>query len=300
MGNQTSSINGKSGISITLSDNKTNELNWIPSFNVFSSNDIDTKIEESNQLKEYIDLRNQIAQIEELDDNCYQVVKIVASAINYELLKSSSLETFQPSFLYLYKLLDKYAQLPCRHSIFDIQNIISKFGICTKNDYNDINMELNETIVKIAHPYRHIKFRKVENDNRLIKQKLKNGQVVIIGLPVNGIFYKTGSNPNLQNPNNDDKKIVGGFCGLIVGFIENESKFIVMTARGKKWGQDGFIYISYDIVANNGAELYFVDLKADLIKMELEDMVLVNNQTAKQTLTEYSTPCSTLSGYSTI
>ena len=39
---------------------------------------------------------------------------------------------------------------------------------------------------------------------------------------------------------------MGGFCGLIVGFIENESKFIVMTARGKKWGQDGFIYISYD------------------------------------------------------
>ena len=87
-------------------------------------------------------------------------------------------------------------------------------------------------------------------------------------MPVYDNFINTKTEKIMKSPENKNE-IIGGFCGIIVGFIEKDKHYIVMTVKGSDWGDNGFIFIPYDLLNVGTIELCCIDIKQDLIKLEL-------------------------------
>lgn len=245
---------------------KINEFSWIPSIRKFKINIEDNKI--SNNIdKLYIDHRPKISIIEESDTCFLQVVKIVAQCISYELMESSILDSFQVSFNYIYFFINNYLKIKERYNFQDVQSVISKFGICSKNKYPTLNLDkkIDDVLLYNSYCFRHIQFKNIDLSE--IKSKLKEGKLILCGLDIYNNFYNTKDNPLLETIENSH--LIGGMACLIVGFIEKDKKYIVLVNRGSSWGSEGFIYISYEVFNKLNTELYYINLREDLIRLDI-------------------------------
>lgn len=245
------------------------EFNWIPSLGENTTIEIINDEETYNKL--YIDHRDKIPIIEDNDLEHLQVVKVVCCAINFSLLNSNKVAPFRPSYKYIYYYLSRYKGLHNRHSFKEIESVITKFGLSNKNDYDqliDVTKPSDEIYNKSL-PYRHLKFNFIKPDD--IKKILINGDSVLLGMGIYNNFMDTRNSNTLSTPDEKDE-IIGGFCGLIVGFIEKDKKYIVMTVKGKSWGDNGFIFIPYDMLFLTSVELCYISLMDDMIKLEIDIM----------------------------
>ena len=198
-----------------------------------------------------------------------QVVKAVVIIINYKLLKSKKLHTFPPSYLYLSYLLRNVIGSYQLHSFTNIAYIIKQFGICSENDYQCYpERPLDETF-HIANPYRHIHFNNILLDINIIKDYLTKDQVLLVGIPIYSNFLKTETNPKLSLSDNDDI-LLGGFCGLIVGYQNTDDHFIIQTSKGKRWGNRGYIFVPYKQLLDHGAEIIDIEIKEELVLLDME------------------------------
>ena len=222
----------------------------------------------------YIDLRPNFSNIENIDNQYLQVVKIVSYALNYSLLQSNLLEPFQVSPYYLYYFLIKYYGIRESYSFNNIQQVISKFGITSKSQYPELNEEqlIEDTIINKSYPFRHINILHIEPTVEHIKHVLNKNMVLLFGMGIFSNFFKTRDHPNLEKRIEQDI-FVGGFAGVIVGYIENENKFIVLTSLGKGWGNDGYIYIPYQEINQNICEVAYIDLRDQLIQLDLNNIL---------------------------
>lgn len=270
--------------------NNLNELNWIPSFQIlrYPGNQI-LNISSDDEQAMYIDLRRHMPGIPDPDNKCYQVVKAFCFALNYELVRSRKITVFPPSYEYLKYFLETSIDSVQLHSFHHLSEVIKNFGICSETECRGDQQRSSgptDDLLESARKYRHIQLKIMEpivtdddvanfNYVSIIKHTLLEGKVVLLGMPWYSNFLKSQEMPALSLPTPDDF-IQGGFCGVVVGFIDKDQQWIVATCRGKSWGDHGYIYLPYHVLTKIGAELVTIELNEELIQLELDSKRYVN------------------------
>ncbi len=280
MGNEQSAP-VKQNIHLSLSS-KLYEYNWIPSFSSLTNhtmisrdnnsdllNETSESQSQETQFPEYIDLRREISCLPEGNDQFTQVCKSVVTIINYSLLKSKRLYTFPPSYNYLMYLLKHVIGSQQLHSFGHLSEVIRKFGICSENDYVNYPEQPNDETFMLANPYRHIKLINIPLDITKIKTALAKETPLLLGMPIYSNFLKTETDPKLTLSNSDDI-LLGGFCGVIVGYQETDHHFIVLTTKGKRWGDRGYVFIPYGQIIKTGAEIVQLEIRDELVILDIE------------------------------
>jgi C1A family cysteine protease len=97
-----------------------------------------------------------------------------------------------------------------------------------------------------------LKYTKLSNFKNTLRQSLSDGYPIIFGFTIYESFEsedvkKTGI---VKNPSKDEK-ILGGLCAVIVGYDGDNHRWIVKHPFGKEFGDNGYIYIPFDILAKN-------------------------------------------------
>jgi C1A family cysteine protease len=97
-----------------------------------------------------------------------------------------------------------------------------------------------------------LRYTKLCNFKNQLRQSISDGFPIIFGFTVFESFnseevIKTGI---IKNPEKNEK-ILGGLCAVIVGFDGQKDHWIVRHPFGNEYGDNGYIYIPYDILSKN-------------------------------------------------
>lgn len=137
-------------------------------------------------------------------------------------------------------------------SIRDSLKILNKIGTCKYNDYinptkpPDINIYNN-----LIKPY-NISYKRIVHEKNNILSALYNKLPIIFGYSIYESFEdsdgvcKTG----IVNMPNITEKLIGGNCGIIIGYDNEREKFLVVNHFGNKWGEDGMCWMPYEYILN--------------------------------------------------
>ena len=248
------------------------QLNWIPSFTDINTNSLPDdycNLEQPN--KEYIDHRNKISEIFDVDDFNLQVIKTFSIVFRHELY-SENLPVIIPSLNYLrYYLIKKF-----KHSFFSFQylfTVIREVGVCSEKNYSSNIENIQNGIPTYDHYchsqiYKYMKYYKLDLNHDKIKAILANGKIIMLGMPVYTSFMKTRTNIDLELPSDQDIYI-GGLSGVIVGYNEKKKIYIVQIHRGRYWGNEGSIHLPYEYVEKmRCVELWVIDINKKMIHIQ--------------------------------
>ena len=90
---------------------------------------------------------------------------------------------------------------------------------------------------------------------RTIKKSLVEGKPVIIGMNTPDSFYDA---KDIWTPEEDESPdyFYGGHAMCVVGYDDNKGAFEILNSWGRKWGNGGYIWISYDTFVDFVTEGY--------------------------------------------
>ena len=241
------------------------EFNWIPSFNILKKKD--TNPDKNDQFKD-IDLRDIVPLLPDsiVNKNNLQVISMSVLLIQYYLIQGNLSEVFLPSPFFIKYLLNQRLGINKLMNFEHINSIINEYGICPISLFKESQNEVSPSLLENAKCYKSIKLIYVPYDLYEIQSLLNNQHPLLVGFPVYSNFLNTRTNPNLSIPDENDI-LLGGISGIIVGFIENKRKFIILTNKNNSWGESGFIYVNYKYFEIYGIEIYRVNLNNELINL---------------------------------
>ncbi len=137
-------------------------------------------------------------------------------------------------------------------NIGSIRNCIKKFKIIDENKVEH-GVELENDEVETLEIYeKKLRYTKLCNFKNQLRQSLHERYPIIFGFTVYESFEseevkKTGI---IKNPEKGEK-ILGGLCAVIVGYNSEKNWWIVKHPLGKDFGDNGYVYISCEILAKN-------------------------------------------------
>jgi hypothetical protein len=213
------------------------------------------------------------------------VCQIVSVAFNHALLQCRRLKPFTPSPQFWKYLLHNWYGSNQLHSLEQIEAVVTTYGACHQNQYNDYSVAPSEDIFSSASPFRHVKFKRIYHSSDSIRNELSKKRVVIWGMQVFSNFLLTqDTQQSTLMPSTEEDAPIGGLCGLIVGYIEKNHTFIMLVARGSNWGDQGYIYLPESYL-DRGGEAYILRIQEELVQLELESFPTRQN-TQVDTITD--------------
>ena len=156
-------------------------------------------------------------------------------------------------------------------SFIDALKLLKNTGICTWNympyDENDYTTLPNSTAINNAQQYKIINYYRINNsygtfttnEILIMKEYLDNGTPIIIAVVADSNLHYPNETNNLgEFVWNTVGTVSAGHGMCIIGYEENYG-FKVMNSWGTYWGNDGFIWISFDLFQNHvGNEAYIM------------------------------------------
>ena len=181
----------------------------------------------------------------------------IAAAFHYELIKQNT-SVFAPSRLFIYynerfieKSIEKDAGAHIRNGI----KSIATNGVCPETmwpyDPKAFAQKPTDECYEIALKHKAVKYRRVSHDIVQIKSCLAEGFPVIVGFTAFSSFEseQVGKTGILNLPTTDEKEL-GGHAVLVVGYDDNDNRFIVRNSWGVEWGISGYFTMPYDYLSN--------------------------------------------------
>jgi len=90
---------------------------------------------------------------------------------------------------------------------------------------------------------------------RIVKKSLAEGKPVVIGMNTPDSFLEA---KNIWEPTESPDNFYGGHAMCVVGYDDDKNAFEVINSFGRKWGNGGFIWISYKAFVDFVIESYEV------------------------------------------
>lgn len=166
-------------------------------------------------------------------------------------------------------------------SIYDSLNSLQSNGMCFDNtwpfDKININMCPSEFALQEGKKYILQKTERVNIVESDFKKALNEGYPIVFGLKMYESFFDSREDGFVPYPDVEERQldIHGRHAMVIVGFSENDKYFIVRNSWGKTYGDDGYVYIPYDYLANEEYcdEAYILNEIVDLSDFRKIDSV---------------------------
>lgn len=153
-------------------------------------------------------------------------------------------------------------------------NYAKKTGISFRinSSVAHIEQSKNSKLVKIS-KWDRVKFD--ENLNKTIKSAIVCGKPVLFGLPLTNDFYEGGciTPDGILKDLNSDRTGYQAMC--IVGYNDsiNGGSFEVVTSYGNQFGDEGFIYIPYELFKKEVKEGFVFDVIKPFNESNLENEI---------------------------
>lgn len=167
----------------------------------------------------------------------------------------------QPSRLYLYYTSRVFIRKQnCSDNetgicIRDVCKAAVKYLICDERIFpysNQISQPPSIDVFKSCFLYKKILYAAVPHNLVILKTTLYNEQPIIAGISI----YPTFISGQVENtgiipmPDISTEEPIGLHTVLLVGFDDDTRMFKAMLSWGKTYGDDGYIYLSYDYIMN--------------------------------------------------
>ncbi len=270
------------------------KYNLIPSFPGYEFKNLDLvtlkrKFNIVETLPNYIDLRNNFPQIQNMNNYPFNPIISVVYLLHYQLLRSNSLPIFPPSTMFIYKNIKFYRNVKSLISLESIFMSIKENGICSENQFatnnENLSLEIPSKLYEQTNAFKFIEVYKIEQNLETIKILLNNKYPIIIGFTV---YYEFNTIDNyMWMPDEQIDKKLGGLSGVLVGYIEERKMFIMASTFGQTFGQNGYILIPYDYVLNKNLtfELYTLDYIKERVEgyiNQRKEIVNLENNTVEK------------------
>jgi C1A family cysteine protease len=96
------------------------------------------------------------------------------------------------------------------------------------------------------------------------KMTIGEGYPIIIGVAIDKNFVETGTNYNSTDPyiwkayKEEICLNIGYHAMVITGYDDTKNAFKVLNSYGKEWGNNGYVWISYDFIGTCVKEAYII------------------------------------------
>lgn len=175
-------------------------------------------------------------------------------AIKLELKDKEQINAIANSAFYLYnRIILNPKDCMSGAKITDAMNLLMMEGDCTMDTfdgecyelptYNAIQEAMNYKIQDYAAVFA------IEDDPKLkvlkTKKSLANNMPVMIGMNVTSSFWLL-PNSSIKWESKEGEGVLGGHAMLVVGYDEVDKTFEIMNSWGTRWGNGGFVKVSYD------------------------------------------------------
>lgn len=215
--------------------------------------------------------------------------RTIANAIKNGWKDNTSLinqNTYSPSFVY--NLIKMKGDDNCTKGsyIADAMKLLNSYGILSLKDftYNAANCKVVPTeygleLAKKNTILTYERLAKWDNPVNLVgkvKKAIANQNPVVIGMQVSSSFYKVKGAWSGAHSGG-----LGGHAMVVVGYDDNKygGAFEILNSWGTNWGNNGFIWVTYDAFKENTKTAYvLVDKsKPDVKDDDNDDVVVTNN-----------------------
>ncbi len=158
-----------------------------------------------------------------------------------------------PSFIF--NQVNKYDCASGGISIIEALEVLKNQGVCTMEsmpyDFNNCSTRPTTQQINNAYENKISHYESVPLNTNAFKSALINGHPIVIGVHLNKAFKKEKfrqiNNHFIWNGN--DKTTYAGYHAMVVsGYDDNLNAIKVLNSWGKNWGEDGYIWISYDMI----------------------------------------------------
>lgn len=147
---------------------------------------------------------------------------------------------------------------------------LTTLGTCTEAtwayDANNVFIRPSWASYQEAYPHKIKSFYRIDalNSSELrtaIKQALQAQHPVVFGMTVDQDYMNTGSDGMVTMPKST-RTNEGGHAQLIVGYDDNQQRWIVKNSWGMSWGDNGYGYVPYEYLDVSDANDFWVPYTA--------------------------------------
>lgn len=200
--------------------------------------------------------------------NVHEIAKIICFYILYIIKHKCIIQRqhkFTPSLYFIQSLLSQYCFTKNKSSIRDCLKCIQKYGVIDTIYYNE-NTDW-ESMLSIAKDYNTITFSRIHNTMGDIKNTLHGNLPIIIHLPIYSHFINIGINSDGEYTlPSDDDTLIGSLCGLLIGYIESKSMYVVKLCIADNFGDKGVVYVPFTFISTYVKDLWILDVHIDFFE----------------------------------
>jgi C1A family cysteine protease len=184
----------------------------------------------------------------------------LANAYRYAEIKEKGTIDYIPSRLFIYyyeRLIEGTIDEDNGAELRDGAKVLANYGAPDENiwayDVTKFTIQPCQEAVDSASKHKVLQYHSVNQNERDIKQCLFEGFPISFGFTVFEEFEsesvaKTGLVPMPSHMFNS----MGGHAVLLVGYNDDTKLYKVLNSWGNEWGDNGYFYLPYDYVHNQG------------------------------------------------
>ena len=220
-------------------------------FKLYSTNETDSYVMS-------IDLRSKCPPIYNQGTLGSCTANAIAGAFEYNELKQFPNNPVMPSRLFIYyneRYIENTINTDAGASLRDGMKTINEDGICPEMEWPyDISKFTDcppKICYELAENYKSISYKKIKQDLPQLKKCLADNFPIVCGISIYDSFESNQvSETGIIPVPDSNESLLGGHAVMLVGYDDNDEKFILRNSWGTSWGDKGYGYIPYDYVIN--------------------------------------------------
>lgn len=184
----------------------------------------------------------------------------IAGAYEFDMMAQEEKAIFTPSRLFIYyneRAMEGTIPTDSGAQIRDGIKSIGKQGVVPESewpyDISAFTTEPSPALYTEAKNHTAVKYSRVAQDIKHIKQALVDGHPIVFGFSVYESFEseevaKTGIMPMPEK----SEQLLGGHAVMAVGYDDEQGRVIVRNSWGDSWGDKGCFYMPYEFISDSG------------------------------------------------
>ena len=217
-------------------------------------------------LRESVDLREWDTIVESQDSlgSCSSNAITNAYELCVNRMYSEYFTHLSRLFIY-YNTRNEFGDIQKDNGMFlrDGMKSLNKFGVCSEllwpyiiNNFDD---KPSEECYEDAKKRKILKYQKLISIY-YITEVLNSNKPVVFGMEIYDSFMNLNDRISTVNLPSRKEKSLGGHAMCMVGYDSEKRLFLAKNSFGSNWGDNGYCWISYDYLRQEGYDIWTFDI----------------------------------------